>query len=318
MRGIKMKKLYSRIVFGPDDTSIPGGIPEDAESIEKVDGEVTTPVEDQEEVSDLTLEMEDLFEDTAEDKVDVDEVDPEPEPEPEVTPEPEPEVTPEVEPEPEVKVEVNPEIEELKSTIAKLQETINTLAQPTSVADPVQIEPVKPVEIPGGVNLTEMFKDADLTEVMETKEGFLGFMQQIADSVRSSAIADTLQEFDRQAPVIMQDTIQKQKTMEDIRSEFFSANPALEPVSQYVASVANELSGKNPEWTVDKVLQEAAKETKTRLNIPDVVEPKPEKDTKKEESNKPALPGATGGARQKPAPANSLADEMEDLFSDFN
>jgi len=156
-------------------------------------------------------------------------------------------------------------------------------------------------------DLTELFKDKDVSELFETKEGFIGFMQQVADHVQ----ARTLEQFQQVVPDIVSNNIQSQNSMAEIRDAFYTDNSDLIPVSQYVGNVATNLSRVNPTWSVDQVLKQAASDTRAALNIKevkDVVEPK---------VVKPALPGALSRGKGKPAPTNSLADEMEDLFSDI-
>lgn len=319
MRGMKnMKKLYSRIVFGPDDDSISGNPTGNGELEVEVD-----------ETYDLQADMDDLFDETAPIKepeepeepsgVDV-ETDVKSE-ETEITEEePEPEVEVEVEPEPEPEPDDSiTELNALRAANAQLLEKINELSgQPVTpkVNDPVQVAPVQdPIPqpaTPGSVDLKEVFKDTDLTEVMNTKDSFLGFMQQIVDGAVGAAVQNTMEQFNDQAPKIVNETVNNHTQMQQVREEFFNDNPALLPVSKYVANVANGISEKNPDWTIRQVLDQAAIDTKVQLNIQEMVK-KPSESGR----SKPALPGAGGGPRTKPRPSNSLADEIEDLFSDI-
>jgi len=295
-----MKRLYNRMVFQADDNAI---------ASPEVEDEVVEPVEDnilEDATNDLDADMADLFEDIIA----------KPDKDPEVEPEIEPEIDPAIELDPVVEPVIKPEVEsplseldELRASNAKLLEQINALSQ-TPTAPAARVEEGSTGESESkisGVNLAEVFKDTDVSDLFETKEGFLGFMQQVADHVQ----ARTLEQFQQVAPQLVSQSVQVQNSMAEIRDAFYSDNSDLKPVAQYVSRVATSVSEKNPTWTVDQVLTQAAVDTRAALNIKVV-----NKDVKKEVV-KPALPGALSRGKGKPAPTNSLADEMEDLFSDI-
>ena len=275
-----MRKLYDRIVFDVDDLGDVAVLDEPEVVVEEV-------VEE----SSIESQMDDLFEEYTPDLPESPEVE---EVEEEVEVKEVPEVKEVVEP------AANTELEELKAANAKLLEQVNNLSTPLEVEDAKKED----VDIK---DLSELFKDDDITELFDTKEGFLGFMQKVANHVRET----TLNQFNQLAPNLVSNTIQSQNSLKEVRDAFYADNSDLVPVGKYVSKVASGISEANPDWTVDQVLKQAALDTRAALNIK-----VPVKEVGKV-SRKPALPGATSKGKGKPAPTNSLTDEMEDLFSDY-
>lgn len=267
-----MRKLYDRIVFDVDDLGDVAVLDEPEVVVEEV-------VEE----SSIESQMDDLFEEYT----------------PDLPESPEVEEVEEVEEEV-VEPAANTELEELKAANAKLLEQVNNLSTP------LEVEDVKKEDV-DIKDLSELFKDDDITELFDTKEGFLGFMQKVANHVRET----TLNQFNQLAPNLVSNTIQSQNSLKEVRDAFYADNSDLVPVGKYVSKVASGISEANPDWTVDQVLKQAALDTRAALNIK-----VPVKEVGKV-SRKPALPGATSKGKGKPAPTNSLTDEMEDLFSDY-
>jgi hypothetical protein len=72
--------------------------------------------------------------------------------------------------------------------------------------------------------------------------------------------------------------------------------------------VSQELGSKNPDWKLEKLFTETARESRTRLSLrPPKTETKPVK--------KPALPGGTKGRKGVPAKKSGLAGELDDMLS---
>jgi hypothetical protein len=79
--------------------------------------------------------------------------------------------------------------------------------------------------------------------------------------------------------------------------------------------VAVEVQARNQDKTLAEILELTATEVNEVIGFKSVEGQIVENPTKVKKLE-PVLPGATGGVRTKPAPTNTLADEINDLISD--
>ena len=200
------------------------------------------------------------------------------------------------------------EVETLKKQIETLTTLVDTLSGGTKSAAPTESTVVEPVKIP---ELEDLFKDMDFDAVMESKENFIKFFKDAMAVVKEQAKQETLVNL----PNVVGDFVQRQTSIRDVATEFYTTYPELKKVKQYVAHVANTVSAEQPEWNISQVLIEAAKRTKETLNLQAVVEDVSieKTDTTK---HKPSLPGGTQSSKTPKAPSNGFQDEINDLITD--
>jgi hypothetical protein len=113
----------------------------------------------------------------------------------------------------------------------------------------------------------------------------------------------------RAIPQIINHVVKEQIPVIMKTEEFFKENSDLTDKRQFVGYVANELSGKNPEWKLDKLFSELGKEVRTRLGL------KQEAQQKVTESRKPAF--ARSGGSRKPSDAQLDPDSLEFQIADI-
>ena len=200
------------------------------------------------------------------------------------------------------------EVETLKKQIETLTTLVDTLSGGTKSTTAVETPAAEPVKIP---ELEDLFKDMDFDAVMESKENFIKFFKDAMAVVKEQAKQETLVNL----PNVVGDFVQRQTSIRDVATEFYTTYPELKKVKQYVAHVANTVSAEQPEWNISQVLIEAAKRTKETLNLQAVVEDVSieKTDTTK---HKPSLPGGTQSSKTPKAPSNGFQDEINDLITD--
>ncbi len=248
-----------------------------------------------------------------------------PEPTPEVTPEGnvpgeegtvKPEETPPVEPPAPADGEtVTLTKEQHEQLLSKLDELAGTPpAKP--VDEPATHVPVKPEDIvpkqPTQVaGLDEVLANMDFDAVMESKESFAEFLKTTMAVVQEQ----TAQKVLTSIPNVVGNFVQQRATMQEVAKEFYGRYPELKRVKRYVSKVADEISGKNPDWNIGQVLEEAAKVTKETLGVQNLAVEGNKGAVTKPKSSAPALPG-NQGVRQPSKPPSGLQSEIDDLISD--
>lgn len=194
----------------------------------------------------------------------------------------------------------------LKLQIAELKGMITTLVKPQddSSDDPPK-EDLKPAD------LSEVFKDVDFDAAVDTKEGFMELMGKVVAVVQKQ----TTDQIMGSLPNAINTTVEHKTSMQKIHDDFYEANPELVGIKKYVGEVANGISTENPEWTVDKVLEESAKQVKTSLGIADLKKPSGGSPDGKKKSGKkkPALPGSKT-TRKKTVKKSSLQSEIDEIL----
>jgi hypothetical protein len=108
-------------------------------------------------------------------------------------------------------------------------------------------------------------------------------------------------------PQVINNTIKAQMEVQTRITEFFKANEDLKANKEFVGYVSNDLSGKNPDWTLEKLFTELPGEVRKRIGLKAAATPV-----------MPAQPPTRkGGARtpQEPAPVvTALEKEIADLI----
>ena len=113
----------------------------------------------------------------------------------------------------------------------------------------------------------------------------------------------------RSVPQIINHVVKEQIPVIMKTEEFFRDNKDLADKRQFVGYVANELSGKNPDWKLDKLFTELGKEVRGRLGL------KQEAQQKVTENRKPAF--VRSGGSRKPSDAQPDRDSLESQIADI-
>jgi hypothetical protein len=205
------------------------------------------------------------------------------------------------------------EVEQLKATIERLTVALDKTSGPKptgSVADPQQVQS-PPAQDQAVLNLLDMYRDVDLTEVMDSKEGFLKFMGDVLNAQASLTRKSVLSEI----PQLISPVVSSYNSQREIANDFYSRHPHLSKITNYVSNVAVEVQARNQDKTLAEILELTATEVNEVIGFR-AVEGQIVENPIKGKKSEPVLPGATGGVRTKPAPTNTLADEINDLISD--
>ena len=198
----------------------------------------------------------------------------------------------------------------LKAQVAALTALVDKLSVGPNVAQPPSGESQQVPPATMEATLLETFKDLDIDAVLDNRENFLKFMATTMEVVRKQTREEVMAEL----PSRVEPLLQRQQTVVKTVEGFYSDNPELQGVKQYVSYVAKELAVANPEWDMPKVLSEAAIKVKSDLQIKP-----PVNSGDKEEStptDRPTFPGGTRSNRMPTKTSSTLADEVSDLIFD--
>ncbi len=211
----------------------------------------------------------------------------------------EPVIEPVVEPvkvEP-VKVEpvVEPVIKDEKDEAIKgLMEQVKTLSTKVTELSTKKVEPAK-VETP--VTGMGYFKDkAEYEAAFEKPE----VMSEVMGRVRNKAVEDVL----KAIPQVINNVVKVQMEVHQRTADFFIKNQDLKDHKEFIGFVANDLSGKNPDWTMEKLFEELPGEVKKRIGM-------------KAEVKKPAFIPSKKGPRvpgEKLTELTPIEQEISDLM----
>lgn len=187
------------------------------------------------------------------------------------------------------------ELAALQAQIAQLNEKIAGLSKPPEQAEKPR-EELKPVKY--------FEKPEDFEAAFEKQETFEGLLSK----VKTNAVTEVLQNI----PTVIANVVKTQMTLMKNTEKFYTENKDLADKKAFVGHVANDLMGKNPGWTLDKLFGELGKEVKTRLGV------KPAQGNTGK-SNPGIPPRKAGGTRlpSRQAPQlEGLGKEVADLVSD--
>ena len=127
---------------------------------------------------------------------------------------------------------------------------------------PIQRDPNQEFRIPDTVpGLAEIeISDDDYRQAMDSKEGFLGAMKKMVGVGEQRAIQRVIPSVN-----VM---IRNQIALWSIVNDFYTDNPDLRQYKPFVSFIYQDLQGKNPNWDVTKVLTEAEKIVRDKMNLP--------------------------------------------------
>ena len=196
------------------------------------------------------------------------------------------------------------QLQELQEQKLALMERVNELAgaavfpQATSVP---KFEP-KPLD----VELSE----SDFVEAMQSAEGMKKVLIRIAAQARESAVEEARERMRMELPVLANDVWKAQNYVKTMLEGFYSQNPDLKPVRQFVASVLTNIECENPGLSHAELLDRAGKRTRELLKIQQQA-----LEAANKEKRKPAFATQKGAAKRgKPkSEVSNLQKELDEL-----
>lgn len=199
--------------------------------------------------------------------------------------------------------------DEKDKAIDTLVEQVKALTtKVTELSTPKPAEPAKPEEPAPVVSEFGYFKDkAEYEKAFEDPK----VMTEVMQRVETNAVGRML----KTLPQVINNVVKAQIEVQSKTAKFYADNEDLtkdltaEQVMErkkFIGYVANDVSGKNPDWGLDKLFVELPKEVKMRLGMKAVAA----------QPGGPAQPGKKGGARMPIQPA-SVATPLETEIADL-
>jgi hypothetical protein len=193
---------------------------------------------------------------------------------------------------------------ELKKQNELLMEQINNLATPKEevVAEETLI-PTDDGKIPdfvGELDLDMLSVDKDIMNTM-------------LNGVVNNAVNRAVEKMLVNIPGVVSTQVKQQKRLTDAVDDFYGENEDLIPAKKVVAMNTNEVVAEHPDWTLEKVLEEAA--VKTRKMLGKVKETTGKTEETNVSGRKPALPKRTSAKAKETKPSMSkLQQELAELM----
>ncbi len=175
-------------------------------------------------------------------------------------------------------------------------------AQPQQA--PVQGQPKPQQNVPVSYEVSE----ADFDRLFEDRSAF--------NQVLNNVLALSGQSSVHQITPLISQQVQMQVALQGAVHDFYRENADLARHRQFVGLVTQELIAKNPDWTLDKVFEQTASESRKRLGItstPSVQTPAQAQPVPQE--RKPGLASSTTRKAPEPAPKlQGMEAEIADLM----
>lgn len=157
--------------------------------------------------------------------------------------------------------------------------------------------------------MADFLGDRDVDDVIENRDSFNAFLQDYGTKLNEVLVTNIL----RALPQVVSAQVRNIQTMTEARDKFYTENPDLQSVKQYVGRTINEVAAEHADWALGDILNEAAKRARTNLGI---IRKAKEVDTKVSRT-KPALPRKASGSRGRDkAPSLSKLQKQVDSILD--
>jgi flagellar biosynthesis GTPase FlhF len=215
-----------------------------------------------------------------------------------------------------------PETEEPPDDLVAMREQMNlmsdTLLQKGIPIPGIDVEPdpvVAPVVgqtpiVPATqqMNLEDLVvleEGSNFDEIMESPEKFVSFQRNLLQ--RYGQMLE--QQFTRAIPNIVQNQVKQVTALNKAVDKFYTENNDLEVVRPTVGAIADRIVAVHPDWSLDKVMAEAAVTTRKVLRMPGKAE------VKKSKVLKPSFAKPKGSKKRIPQPkVSKLQSEIDDLL----
>ncbi len=130
-------------------------------------------------------------------------------------------------------------------------------------------------------------------------------LQRVHDKARESLIRDI--------PNLTTKAVDRQISLQRTIGQFYQDNPDLLEMQQYVGYTANRLQGENPNWPLEKLLEETEKEVRKTLKL--TKKAKEVENARVEESGKrrPSFAQNSRGQRRSPKPSDERTEMQKGI-----
>lgn len=207
----------------------------------------------------------------------------------------------EVEEEEDQQYDLRKEIDSLKS---QLEEAINIINSGKVKEQEAEKEPE--VKKEPEESLAELVGEIDFNTFQDEPSKFVDLLQRVIDHTRTSTINSLQAELPQMVDSRATQAISTQRLVDD----FYRDNSDLAAVKQTVGEVAKNVSSENPEWDLQKVMEESAVRTRKLLGIK--ANPKKKKIVRK--GKKPAIPTVKGKHKKAEKKLTPLQEEINSIL----
>ena len=149
----------------------------------------------------------------------------------------------------------------------------------------------------------EEYQEVDFIGSEDNLDDILGDPKKLNQTL-NTAVQKSIEMVHKSIPKIVQNAVAQQQQMTKMAEEFYGENPELKDYKQFVGRVSEKIMSENPDWGMEKVMEETAKESRRRLQLRG----------KAQKTGKTSGPtrksGSTRRAPGKPDPKQSEIDAM--------
>lgn len=149
-------------------------------------------------------------------------------------------------------------IQQLQAKVEELSEMNQQSREESGEPDPFQYE-----------DQTFIQSDDELDNVLNSSEG----LNKLLNQANQMAI----QHVQKAIPKVIQANVAQQIQLQETVSSFYSENDDLKPHRTFVGKVSERIMSEHPDWSMQKVLEETAKEARKRLKLKSKAESKTKK-----------------------------------------
>ena len=153
-------------------------------------------------------------------------------------------------------------------------------------------------------DLMNFLADLDMEEVQSDPD----ILNQILHKVASFAYDQASENLLSTVPGLISSQVSDMLTAQNVSNQFYVDNKDLSNVRNVVKACAEQVSQEHSDWTIEKVLKEAADRTRTSLGIK-------KEDDKISDINQVSFAGSpkSGGSRNKQPKVSALQQELDEL-----
>jgi hypothetical protein len=182
------------------------------------------------------------------------------------------------------------QVQQLQAQLEELTELSSSKDESTKQEGPPEYEPQQFVK-----------SDDDLDGVLNSAEGL--------NNALNSAVQTAIQHVYKGMPGVIKNNVAQQIQLQETVSNFYSNNEDLKKHRGFVGKVSERIMSENPNWSMQKVLDETAKEARKRLGLKQKAEGKAKK------KDPGFAKGGKGGKKGKQSNLSGQEKQIADMLS---
>jgi len=186
----------------------------------------------------------------------------------------------------------------LKDQVTQLQARLEELTEMTTTKDGEQSGEEGPPEYEAQQFIKS---DDELDGILNSAEGF--------NNAMNSAVQTAIQHVYKGIPGVIKNNVAQQVQLQETVSDFYANNPELKKHRTFVGKVSERIMSENPNWSMQKVLEETSKEARKRLKLKQKADGKTKKDPGFTKS------GKSGGKKSGKSKLSGQEKQVADMLS---